>query len=149
MQRGEPFIVDWHRKSDKGNNTKLRKKATEQAESISAPVRSRKGKHRVIDDDPIEVFDDLYDMYDDPEVSVSATLSSDTLVSSLSAPCMTSASSASSVTLVDTPMARTEETLYREMLVLRREVRLWMNFNCYFAAEALQDPRYGGSRSRR
>lgn len=147
MQHGEPFIVDWHRKSDKGNNNKLRKKATEQAESISAPVRSRKGKHKAVDDDPIEFFDDLYDMYDDPEVSVSATLSSDTLVSSLSAPCMTAASSASSVTLVDTTMARTEETLYKDMLVLRREVRLRENSNCGLVAEVLdEDQRYRGSR---
>jgi hypothetical protein len=86
-------------------------------------------------------------MYDDPEVSVSATLSSDTLVSSLSAPCMTAASSASSVTLVDTTMARTEETLYKDMLVLRREVRLRENSNCRLAAEVLdEDQRYRGSR---
>ena len=121
MQGREPFVVNWHRKPDKGNS-KLRKKATEQAESISAPVRSRKGKHKTIDDDPIEVFDDLHDMYDDPDVSYLATASSDTLVSSLSAPCMTTVSSPSSATLVDTTMAKTEETLYKEMLTLRKEV---------------------------
>jgi hypothetical protein len=120
IQGREPFIVQWHRKPDKGNN-KLRKKATEQAESTSAPIKSRKGKHKAIDDDPIEVFDDLDDMYDDPDVSYLATASSDTLVSNLS---VTTASSLSSATLVGTTMAKTEETLYKEMLVLRKEVRI-------------------------
>lgn len=122
MQGREPFVVDWHRKPDRAN--KLRKKATEQVDSISAPVKSRKGKHKVIDEDPIEVFDDLYDMYDDPDLSVCATTSSDTLVSSLSAPCLTAASSSSSVTRIDTPAAMTEETLYNEMLTLRKGVCL-------------------------
>jgi hypothetical protein len=120
MQGREPFVVNWHRKPDKGNN-KLRKKATEQAESINAPVRSRKGKHKAIEDDPIEVFDDLDDMYDDPDVSYLATASSDTLVSGLSVPCVTAAPS-SSATLVDITISKTEETLYKEMLILRREV---------------------------
>jgi len=127
MQGREPFVVNWHRKPDRSNN-KLRKKATEQAESISAPVKSRKGKHKAIDDDPIEVFDDLDDMYyDDPDVSSLATASSDTLASSLSAPSVIAASSStsSSATLVDTTMEKTEEMLYKEMLVLRKEVRLF------------------------
>jgi hypothetical protein len=124
MQGREPFIVNWHRKPDRSNN-KPRKKATEQAESISAPVKSRKGKHRAIDDDPIDVFDDFDDMYyDDPDVSLLATASSDTLASSLSAPGVITASSStsSSATLVDTTMVKTEEMLYKEMLVLRKEV---------------------------
>lgn len=122
MQGREAFVVDWHPKPDKTN--KLRKKATEQIQPINAPVKSRKGKHKATDEDPIEVFDDLYDMYDDPDISVYATASSDTLVSSLSAPCMTAVSSSSSVTMVDTLAAKTEETLYKDMLALRKEVCL-------------------------
>ena len=119
MHRREPFIVDWHRKPDKGNN-KPRKKGTEQVESISAPVRSRKGKHKAFEDDPIEFFDDMYDDLDD---SCLATPSSDTLASrSLSAPPVTAVLSSSSVSMIDSRVAKTEESLYQEMLILRREV---------------------------
>jgi len=127
MQRREPFLVDWHAKPDRGN--KQRKKTTAVGESISAPVRSKKGKQKVAEDDPIEFFDDLYDMDDDADASFVGSVSSRTPVSHTpSTPSMTIQSSVPSNPGSSTAAVQFEDTsesaevLYKKMLTLRAEV---------------------------
>lgn len=61
------LVLDWHPKEDKP--LKPRKATTQ---SISAPPRSRKGKQKAVEDDPIELYDDdspsldNYDRFDTP-----------------------------------------------------------------------------------
>ena len=67
IAQGRRLVLDWHPKEDKP--LKPRKATTQ---SISAPARSRKGKQKAVEDDPIELYDDdspsldYYDRFDTP-----------------------------------------------------------------------------------
>lgn len=93
-------------------------------------MRSKKGKQKVAEDDPIEFFDDLYDMDDDADASCVGSVSSRTPVlhtpstSSMtiqsSVPSNPGSSTASAVQFDDT--SESAEVLYKRMLTLRTEV---------------------------
>ncbi len=118
--------MDWRRKPDRGN--KQRKKTAGPGESISAPVRSKKGKQKATEDDPIQVFDDLYDMGDGADASYVDSISSRIhALHTPSTPSMTTQSSvpsdpgsSSAVQFEDT--SESAEVLYKKMLALRAEV---------------------------
>jgi hypothetical protein len=126
MQRREPFFVDWHPK-DKGS--KQRKKTVNSGESISAPPRLKKGKQKaVVEEDPIDFYDDLYDMDDAPEASFAESTSSRPLETrTASAPCISVSTSGISSTAMPgrdvEDNGDSAETLYKKMLSLRNEVR--------------------------
>jgi hypothetical protein len=111
LAEDQSLILDWHPKADKSLKPR---KAT--AQSISAPARSRKGKQKAAEDDPIELYEDdslsldTFDRFDTPlqddgpDIAVPAE-------SSLVADSDSSSAAEQSV-----------ETLYKEMLALRTNV---------------------------
>ena len=111
LAEDQSLILDWHPKADKPLKPR---KAT--AQSISAPARSRKGKQKAVEDDPIELYEDdslsldTFDRFDTPlqddgpDVTVRAE-------SSLVVNSESSSAAEQSV-----------ETLYKEMLALRTTV---------------------------
>ncbi len=131
MQRREPFFVDWHPK-DKGS--KQKKKTVNSGESISAPPRLKKGKQKaVVEEDPIDFFDDLYDMDDAPEASFAeSTFSRPLETRTASAPCISASTSGNTTYSLSTATSGRDvedngdsaETLYKKMLALRNEVRI-------------------------
>ncbi|CAA7267981.1 unnamed protein product [Cyclocybe aegerita] len=116
LSGAESFLVDWHPKPEKA--PRQRKKAPGQFESISAPLRSRKGKQKAaLEDDPIEVFDDMYDMGDSPAriESISAEPPRSTVKSTSN---VTKPSSSTSTCLG----FHSPEVLYNRMLELRNQI---------------------------
>ncbi|KAJ3517802.1 hypothetical protein NLJ89_g284 [Agrocybe chaxingu] len=106
LSGAESFLVDWHPKPEKA--PRQRKKAAGQFESISAPPRSRKGKQKAaLEDDPIEVFDDMYDMGDSPArlESISAAPSRPTVKSTSN---VTKPPSSTSMPLISLPHLPTD-----------------------------------------
>jgi len=86
------------------------------AQSISAPPRSRKGKEKAVDDDPIELYDDdslfldTFDRFDTPLQDDVPDVAIVRTESSIAHP-----ESSSTV-------EQSAETLYKKMLALRTNV---------------------------
>ncbi|KAF5330827.1 hypothetical protein D9619_005674 [Psilocybe cf. subviscida] len=117
----EPIVLEWHPTS--GKDQMKFKEAAGSSESISAPPRSRKGKKRVVEDDPIE-NDDMYDMDDEPtmeeiqDVPLVIASRSTRSVAAKAPPLTTSTN--------QRPSPRSEQidpvaTLYQNTLALRNE----------------------------
>lgn len=126
LQRREAFFVDWHPKPERGS--KQRKKTATSGESISAPPRLKKGKQKAVEEDPIEFFDDLYDMDNTPETSF-VERGSSRILETRTASALRMSTSISGNTTVNSDQSMEDngesaETLYKKMLVLRNEVRI-------------------------
>lgn len=110
--RNERLVLDWHPKADKP--LKPRKAM---AQSISAPPRSRKGKTKAVEEDPIEFYDDdslsldTFDRFDTPLQDDGPDIAVVQAESSLVAQPEPSSSAEQSA-----------ETLYKKMLALRANV---------------------------
>jgi hypothetical protein len=116
-------VLEWHPTSGK-DQTKS-KEPGGSSESVNAPPRSRKGKKKVVEDDPIE-NDDMYDM--DDELTMEEIQDVPVVIASRStrpmagkASPLTSSTDKQALTLSEDIDPAT--ALYQKMLALRNEVR--------------------------
>ena len=106
------LILDWHPKA--GDKPLKPRKAT--AQSANAPVRSRKGKQKAIEDDPIELYEDdslSLDTFDRFDTPVQDDMPDVFLARSQSLIANPESSSA---------VEQSVEILYKKMLTLRTNV---------------------------
>lgn len=115
-------MLEWH--PAPGKDQPKTKEPTALSESVSAPPRSRKGKKKVVEDDPIE-NDDMYDMDDEPMMDeaqnrpIVITSRSTRSAADRAFPLATSANQQASSMSEHSDSAT---VLYQQMLALRNEV---------------------------
>ncbi|PPQ66885.1 hypothetical protein CVT26_009825 [Gymnopilus dilepis] len=118
------FVLNWHRNAEQPTKAPKRKKKLAGTESISAPAPRKGKKKAVIDDDPIEAPDDMYD-WDEAPSSIAAL--SCPGPSHLAGPPPSSSRSnivrpISMSVNGDVASESREEALYKRMLMLRNEI---------------------------
>lgn len=154
MRSKQSIVIDWRpTTTSKGTVKQPKQRKAAPTYVVDAPPRSRKGKKKAVEEDPIECYDDMYaDDLDDshfdniPELSTPSALNIQSKYMAARSMATNIVQASSSVVMAKAPATLTSNgsdpmVLYKQMIKLRDDVSpayylLCYSTLCFFPAHA-------------